>query len=270
MPYAHNNGVKIHYEVEGNGPPLMLVHGMGGSMESWRINGYTQELSKDYRLILVDVRGFGKSDKLYDSSAYEFQTRVSDLVAILDELGIDKTGYFGYSMGGKIGYRVPIYAPQRFSYLILGGMGYPITGKEDREDGIVNQTIADLENAFREAPESPMEFFVAAREKRTGAPLPPDRRAIMLANDARAYLIYARKSRDIVSPKAEEILPKISLPVLIFAGENDPWCPLAKRCAALIPCAQFASLPGLDHAAFLRSDLVLPIVKEFLAKVSKG
>lgn len=270
MPYANNNGVKIYYEVEGQGPPLMLVHGMGGSMDVWRRNGYTQELSKDYRLILIDVRGFGKSDKPYDSSAYEFQTRVGDLVAILDELGIDKTGYFGYSMGGKIGYRIPIYAPQRFSYLILGGMGYPVTGKEDWEDSGVIQTITDLENALREAPENPMEFVVAAREKRTGAPIPPAQRAALLANDARAYLIYARKSRNIISPKAEEVLPRIKIPCLLFAGEIDRWFPSAKESAARISGARFVSLPGLDHGQVLeRIDLVLPHVKEFLAQVSK-
>ena len=270
MPYANNKGVKIHYEVEGQGPPLVLVHGMGGSMENWRWTGYIQELSKDHRLILVDNRGFGKSDRLFEPSAFEFKNIIGDLVVVLDKLGIDKAGYFGYSMGGKIGYRISIYAPQRFSCLILGGMGYPIAGNEEREDPIINQTTQDLEDALREAPENPMEYFAAAREKRQGAPFPPDRRAILLGNDARSWLAWAYFDRNQISPKAAEVLPKIKVPCLIFTGEADPWYPLAKKCSALMPGAKFISLPGLDHAAaFQRSDMVLPLVKEFLAEVSK-
>ncbi len=269
MPYVNNDGVKIHYEVEGQGSPLMLVHGMGGSMDSWRWTGYAKELSKDHRLILIDIRGFGASDKPLDSSAYEFQNRISDLVAVLDDINIAKTGYFGYSMGGKIGFRIPIYAPNRFSYLILGGMGYPIKGNEDGEDANSIQTKQDLENAIREAPDNPMEFFVAVREKRMGAPLHPDRRAILLANDAQAFLVYNCMSPRIVSPKAEEVLPNIKIPCLLFAGEADNRFQNIKECAALIPGAKFVSLAGLDHLQVLeRIDLVLPHVKEFIARVS--
>ncbi|MFC2004591.1 alpha/beta fold hydrolase [Chloroflexota bacterium] len=269
MPYINNDGVKIHYEVEGQGAPLMLVHGMSSSMESWRWTGYTTELSKDHRLILIDIRGFGASDKPLDESAYGFENRISDLVAVLDDLNIAKTGYFGYSMGGKIGFRIPIYAPDRFSYMILGGMGYPIKGNEDSEDATSIQTKQDLEDAIREAPDNPMEFFVAVREKRMGAPLPPARRAITLANDARAFLVYNRISPKIVSPKGEEVLPNIKIPCLIFAGEADLRFQNIKESAALIPGARFVSLPGLDHMQALeRIDLVIPHVKEFIAQVS--
>ena len=270
MPYANNKGVKIYYEVEGEGPPLVLVPGMGGSLQGWRARGYTQELSKDHRLILIDPRCFGKSDKPLDPSAYEFEARVGDLVAVLDDLKIDKADYFGYSMGGKIGYRVPIYAPQRFSSLIIGGMGYPITGKEEWEDPIGLRTQTDLENALKEAPENPMEYFAASREKRTGVKILPEQRRIMLANDARAWLVYVRKSRSMVSPKAEEVLPKFKIPCLIFAGEKDTWFPAAKESAASIPGARFFSLPGLDHGQTInRIDLVLPHIKKFLAEVNR-
>ncbi len=269
MPYANNNGVRIYYEVEGQGPPLMLMHGMSGSLEGWRVNGYAEALRNDHRLILVDARCFGKSDKPLDPSAYEFESRVGDLVAVLDDLGIAKTDYFGYSMGGKIGFRIPIYAPQRFSSLILGGMGYPTGGQEEWEDPIGKQMELDLENGIREVPQNPMEFVAAAMEKRMGAPLPPARRAILLGNDARAFLVYIRKSRSIVSPKAEDVLPKIKIPCLLFAGELDPWFPLSRECAARIPGARFVGLPGLEHAQVTaRIDLVLPMVREFLAEVS--
>ena len=269
MPYVKNGEVRIHYEVEGQGPPLMLVHGMSGSVDSWRTPGYVDELKKDNQLILIDVRGFGASDKPYDSSAYEFQQRVGDLVAVLDDLSIEKTNYFGYSMGGKIGFRIPTYAPDRFNCLILGGMGYPLTGKEEKEDGNAIQTQKDLETAIKEAPDSPMEYFVTMREERMGEATPPARRAILLANDAEAFLVYIRMSQRIISPKPEEILPNIKIPTLMFAGENDPWFSSAQKTAALIPGARFVSLPGLDHGQTMQaSDKVIPLVKEFLAQLN--
>jgi pimeloyl-ACP methyl ester carboxylesterase len=63
MPYANNNGVKIYYEVEGQGPPLLMLHGFAGSLEDWREAGYVAAFKNDYQLILVDLIGHGKSDK---------------------------------------------------------------------------------------------------------------------------------------------------------------------------------------------------------------
>ena len=260
MPYATNNGVKIHYEVKGHGPPLMLVHGFGISMDCWRQYGYAKELSKDYRLILIDVRGFGASDKPHDASAYGFQSLVDDMVAVLDDLDIDKANCFGYSMGGQICFRIPIHAPQRFSSLIIGAAAYP-------EDSSLLQVYQRLENAIREAPEKPMEFYVATGEKTTG-PLSPAVRAELLANDARALLAFTRMFRSEISPKAEEVLPKIMLPCLLFVGEADTRFQTVRECAVRIPGARFISLPGLNHMqGILRSDLVLPHVRGFLTEV---
>ena len=56
MPFADNNGVRIHYQVEGEGPPLVLHHGLAGTLEDWRYFGYVEELKRDYQLILMDAR----------------------------------------------------------------------------------------------------------------------------------------------------------------------------------------------------------------------
>ncbi len=79
MAVVDNDGVRIHYEVEGDGPPLMLMHGMGGSIENWRRAGYIDALKAQYRLILVDSRGFGGSDKPHDIAAYTREAKVSDV-----------------------------------------------------------------------------------------------------------------------------------------------------------------------------------------------
>ena len=71
MPYADNNGVRIHYHVEGQGQPVVMLHGLTTSMEQWIKAGYVDALKDDYKLILLDARGHGKSDRPYKPEDYE-------------------------------------------------------------------------------------------------------------------------------------------------------------------------------------------------------
>ena len=102
MPYAHNGSVRIHYQVEGRGPALVLQHGFTESLVDWHESGYVEALRRDYRLILIDARGHGASDKPHHPDAYVLNRRVADVVAVLDALDIAKALYWGYSMGGWI------------------------------------------------------------------------------------------------------------------------------------------------------------------------
>lgn len=101
--FVNNQGIRIHYEVEGKGPPLVLVHGRGASLTMWRALGYTAALGKSYQLILVDIRGHGQSDKPSGPEPLRPDAMASDVVAVLDDVGVAKTHYLGYSMGGTIG-----------------------------------------------------------------------------------------------------------------------------------------------------------------------
>jgi pimeloyl-ACP methyl ester carboxylesterase len=270
MPYANNNGVRIYYEVEGQGPPLVLVHGFSGSGESWRERGYTELLANDYRLILVDVRGHGLSDKPRDRDAYAYPALISDLVAVLDDLHIERAIYLGYSMGGRIGFRIPAFTPRRFRALILGGAAYPTTANEDSHDDFLAFLQDSLEAGIEKFPESPMDLHVVNLERRSGQRLPRERRASILRNDAWALLAAIRGFREAASPGFKTYLANFRAPCLLFAGEADPRLGALRKCAKHIRSATLFFLPGLDHSgAFDRSDLVVPHIKEFLAGVSK-
>ena len=104
MPYFDNDGVRIHYQVDGKGAPIVLMHGTSGSVGDWYENGWVGGLKDDYQIILIDHRGHGYSDKPHDSDSYSLEISVSDVVGVLDELRIEKANYFGYSMGGFIGF----------------------------------------------------------------------------------------------------------------------------------------------------------------------
>ncbi len=125
MPYANNDGVRIYYEVEGDGPPLVLHTGFMGRLQNWRRDGVgvVQALHADYRLLLLDPRGQGASDKPHEPAAYTMETRVADVIAVLDAEGIDRAHFWGYSMGAIIGSGFALYAPARLRSLILGGGG---------------------------------------------------------------------------------------------------------------------------------------------------
>src|SRR5260370_38821394 len=95
MPYADNGNVRIHYQVEGEGPALVLQHGFTESVTDWYEAGYVEALRPDYRLILIDARGHGASDKPRDPDAYVLNRRVADVVAVLDALDIAKALFWG-------------------------------------------------------------------------------------------------------------------------------------------------------------------------------
>ncbi len=160
MPYASNHGVRIHYEVEGNGPPLVLQHGLFTSLRDWYDCGYVEGLKNDYRLILVDARGHGSSDKPHNVEAYTSKPRVGDILAVLDELTLSQAHYFGYSMGGWIGFALAKHAPERHHSLIIGGM-HPYA--LDAES--LNQQVEMLNRG--------MEATVASWEARSGRAIDP-------------------------------------------------------------------------------------------------
>lgn len=255
MPFADNKGTRIHYAVEGQGQPLVLQHGYTGSLEGWYSAGYVDALKQEHRLILVDARGHGASDKPHSPEAYDGKLMASDVVAVLDALGISKAHFWGYSMGGRIGFFLATYFAHRFHSFVLGGIS-PQFRLEERLDAAV--TVEALKSGG-------VEGQIAALERRAG-PLPPEQKARMLANDTEALLaVWEAMNR---TPSLQDRLPSIPVPCLLYVGEEDARFPGAKEAVASIPHATFFSLPGVNHGqGMARIDLVMPKVKEFLGKV---
>jgi pimeloyl-ACP methyl ester carboxylesterase len=127
MPYAVNQGVRIHYQIEGDGEPLVPQHGFADSLETWYDLGYVDGLKPRYRLILIDARGHGASDKPHEPDTYDRERNVADITTVLDDLDVPRAHYFGHSMGGRDGFAIARYAPDRVHSLILGGGSpYPL------------------------------------------------------------------------------------------------------------------------------------------------
>ena len=253
VPYANSQGVRIRYEVEGSGSPLVLLSGLTGYLESWQELGYVDSLKDKYELILIDLRGHGGSDKPHDPEAYRLKLLAEDVVAVLDDLGISKAHFLGYSMGGRIGFGLAKYAPARFQSFIIGG----------QEPGEVSQ---EGTRWWLQLLEKGMAEVIAVFE--TEISMTPEMKARLLANDTKALsaMLLAPDYR----ASLEDILPNITVPCLIFIGEADSDFAGAKECVKHIRSAEFVSFLGLNHMQVaLDSHLVLPHIIKFLEKASQ-
>jgi len=260
MPYTNNQGVRIHYEVEGKGSSLVLLHGLEGSLETFRDYGYVEALKEKYRLILIDVRGHGASDKPHDPEAYRVKTVVADVVAVLDHLKVDKAHFLGYSMGGGIGFGIAKYAPERFYSLIIGGAHpYEATADERAELDSYIQTRKKGKDAV-----------IAEYEKQLGPALTPKMRARLMASDPEAMVAFM--TCEDITRSFEDVLPTMNMPCLVFAGENDVGAYSgAEKCVKSMPNVVFVSLPSLDHrGALVQSNIILPRITKFLEKVKQS
>jgi pimeloyl-ACP methyl ester carboxylesterase len=243
MPYVINRGVRIHYEVEGSGPPLVLQHGHTANLRLWYLFGYVAALKPHYRVILIDARGHGESDKPHDRAAYVWPVMVTDVLAVLDDLKLPAAAFWGYSMGGAIGIGLAQQAPERVQTLIVGGASAysrPITSLPDGSNP---------------------EAFISWMEALIGVKARPEYRELLLASDTKA-LAAAAQDR----PSMDSGLPNMRMPSMLYAGDKDLVFSKARETAERIPLALFMPLPGLEHAeAFRQAERVLPHVLKFLS-----
>src|SRR3954453_16769608 len=125
MPSFHHGAVEIAFLDEGEGDPILLVHGFASSKGvNWVYPGWVSELKKDgRRVIALDLRGHGESSKLYDPEQYSIEILAGDVVALMDHLKIDRADIMGYSLGSRITAVLARSPPQRLRSAILGGIG---------------------------------------------------------------------------------------------------------------------------------------------------
>jgi len=257
MPRVANKSISIHYRVEGNGPPLVLGHGVTDSSDVFYERGYVAALKPKYRLVLIDARGHGQSDKPHDPPSYTPEKFASDIVAVLDDLGMKTTAYWGYSMGGWAGFALARHALDRVARFVIGGRSASASAASAyaAESGKEGPIIT----ALRTGPNEVIKLW--------GEGVTPPLRERLRANDA-AALIACEQQR-LTTRGFSDVVGTIAVPTLLYAGSADPVHDAARETASEIHGAQFVSFPGLNHpAALWRSDLVLPHVEPFLAKAT--
>ena len=264
MPYATNRGVKIFYEVEGAGPPIAFIHGGTGNRTAWRSNGYVDRLKDKYRLILIDARGHGESDKPHAIEAYDYRLLVEDVIAVLDDLQIEKSHFWGYSLGGMIGFGLAKHHPQRMLSLILGGCS-PF-----HEDTPESEPPGPFLQAMRNGIQEGSDAVVRDLQKLFGE-ITPGYEARLRSLDYQAmaalleYLTYYR-------PSFDDILPTLPMPCLIYIADgDDPEFAHTQSYIHQIPNASFLGLVGYNHVnANSNLDAIVPTVLKFLSPIQSA
>ena len=257
MPFANNNGIKIHYHTKGQGPHIILMHGFMGDIGSWEKLGYPDTLAPNHTVVIIDARGHGKSDKPYNPIAYLDKTIATDVIAVMDDINVEKSHYFGFSMGGRVGFELAAYHPERFLSFILGAQ----TPGSRNEHG--NESDRKRITLFEKGPEA-LKRVMARSKKEYESYLEST-----LTGDLKAYT--AKTKANAMREDISGHLIGLTVPCLVYAGESDSLAhESAKEHSGKMPTARFVSLPGLNHMeSIARTDIIIPMVSSFLNEVSR-
>jgi len=246
MPVFRHGSVEIAYLDEGEGAPIILVHGFASTKEvNWVATGWLTTL-KDAgcRVIALDNRGHGGSAKLYAPADYHTDKMASDVVALLKELEIERADVMGYSMGARIAAFVALAHPAMARSIVLGGLGMHLI------DGV------GLPESIAEALEAPSLADVQDPQGRTFRAFADQTRS-----DRRALAACIRGSRQVIT---REQAASIHTPVLVAVGTKDPIAGSADELAAAMPNARALHIPGRDHMLAVGDKAFKAGVLEFL------
>ncbi|MGA7789857.1 MAG: alpha/beta hydrolase [Xanthobacteraceae bacterium] len=248
MPRFSHDGVEIAFLDEGEGEPIVLVHGFASNKEiNWVGPSWVTTLTRaGRRVIALDDRGHGASSKLYDPAAYHSAIMAEDVRALLDHLGLPRADVMGYSMGARISAFLALLHPDKVRSVVLGGLGIRLV------EGVgLPDTIADaLEAPSLADVTDPVAYMFRAFAEQTKSDLP-------------ALAACLRGSRQTLS--ASEV-GRIAAPVLVAVGSEDPIAGSPEELAALIPGAQSLAIPGRDHMLAVGDRVFKSGVLDFLAK----
>jgi 3-oxoadipate enol-lactonase len=255
------NGTSIFYESQGEGPPIVFVHGLGGTSNAWHAQRVT--LSRYFRVITFDLSGSGRSDKT--KKQYSIDGWADDIAGLIDHLKLDSAVVVGHSMGTVIVQKFAAKYPQKTKAIVLAGalveLGPP--GKEaftKRAETVEKEGMIGVADAVLGGALSP-----GTRERNPA--LTGMVREMLLSNEPTCY---AGHCRALISGSAKADQAKISCPTLLVVGDQDPVTPLSlqRQIAGAIANSRVRIIPNTAHLTMLETPEAFNVVLlEFLAGV---
>lgn len=253
-----SGGTATNVRIEGDGPPVTLIHGVGSYLESW--DGVIAAIGGGYRFLRYDLRGHGASPK--PPGPYTLDNFVTDLATLLDAQGIEATHLVGFSLGGLIAQGFALAHPDRLRSLTLIST---VAGRTDAEKAAVQKRAATLaeKGASTHLTEAVDRWFttdfIASRPD-----VLEERRRRSLNNDPDCY---AAAYRVLAEYDLADRLPEIATPTLVMTGENDVGSTprMAGLIADRVPDSRLHIFPRLKHSVLLEApDQVAAQMKPFL------
>jgi pimeloyl-ACP methyl ester carboxylesterase len=229
MPSFTHDGVEIAFFDQGEGEPIVLVHGFASNKEvNWIFPGWMTTLTRaGRRVIALDNRGHGASTKLYEPAAYHTAIMAEDVRALLDHLELPRADVMGYSMGARNTAFLALAHPARVRSAVLGGVGINLVDRAGLSDTIA---LALEAPALADVSDPTSHTFRAFAEQ--------------TKSDLRALAACLRGSRQ---PLRSDELALMAVPVLVAAGTKDTVAGSPEELAALTPGAQALVIPDRDH-----------------------
>lgn len=254
------NPLRSAFSVEGEGPPLFMIHGIGASRHSW--DGIVKQLRTSFRCIGYDLRGHGKSPMA--PVPFTLDDLVDDLEALRAELGIERAHFIGHSLGGMIG---PAYARRYPRHVATLGLLSTAAGRTADDSAKVKGVVAAMEqNGIAPVLETLKERWFTPEFASQRPDIVANRMKQVIDTDAAVFLnvfhIYAETE---MAPW----LGEIACPSLVLTGEFDGGCPprLNEFIAGELKGSELVILNGLRHAILLEApERVAAPVVSFLAK----
>jgi pimeloyl-ACP methyl ester carboxylesterase len=250
MPSFLSDGISIAYEIYGEGPPVLLIHGFGSSGQvNWINTGWVETLTgAGYRVVTIDNRGHGQSQKLYSEDLYYAHDMAEDAARLLEHLGIPRCFVIGYSMGARISAFLALKHPQKVAASVWGGMGINlISGLEDSEEIITAlraEKLSDVTHA------TGRQFRIFADHSKA------DRLALA------ACMVSSRE------PMAEAYVRAIKVPVLVAVGETDEMAGDPHALADLLQDGEAFVIPKRNHMLATGDKAFKQASLDFLARHS--
>jgi pimeloyl-ACP methyl ester carboxylesterase len=237
----------------------VLLHGLWCDRTWWTEPGYVEELQGDHRLVNVDIRGHGASEKPHEAAAYTSGAHIGDVLAVANAEGLDRFAIWGHSYGGWIAWMTAAAAPERVPAIVTTGAWDPRPKPQGpTEPNEYNEAIR------RGGMEALVELFKVEDGDRYDREFPPWAEAVTLRADPSA-VIAANDPQLWWDGIPDEDLRSFPVPVLLIAGELDDEDDDAAKVAAMIPNGQSLRLPGLGHGgSCIASALTIPTVQAFL------
>lgn len=243
MPEISHRGCTIHYEVQGSGPLIVLLHGLFLNQSAWKEFGYVDGLAKSFTVVTVDSLGHGESDRPAEPERYQLAERAGDIVAVIDALGEDKAHVLGYSMGGWLAVGVAVHHPDRVRSLMIAGW----------------DCVEGMNTQFRAFGVAPMDFDTFLNGTRAFAPGLVE---WVTDDDVGALAACFAELGDLSG--SERTVLGVDVPVLLWDGREDPYHAPMQAFAATHGF-EFLSTPG-DHMGAMEgsADVVVPAIQSFL------
>ena len=248
MPSFHNGDVEIAYLDEGEGEPIVLVHGFASTKDvNWVYPTWVSELRKSgYRVVALDHRGHGDSTKLYDPEDYHIGLLAGDVRALMDHLAIARADMMGYSMGARVTALIASRHPQRLRSAILGGLGIGLIQGGGPGENVAKALEAD---SLDDVTDPVGRMFRAFADQ--------------TRSDRRALAACLRGSRQLMT--AEEAAG-IRVPMLIAVGTADDIAGSARELQAIVPGSEVLDIPRRDHMRAVGDKVYKAGVLDFLSR----